>query len=317
MFEIRTNDEHLTSVKVDSRRQLQRNLDDPTQKTPLGFLVYDSKRQVYITGEYDRRNGPTEVLWVQERATGRRLQPVKGPLPILVFFSLANAVLSRDCKYLAILYHPFAASSPTEFITTIWVIEDSLDFHDLRSRRPWARQLNCFMTQKLGFIHGLSRSCLPLTVGRDGLFYCPIGQIHPEFGIQKQLPLATVNNGYPSDEQPVYALAGDGQTLIKLDRVKGLVEKISWLEDTVTKTWQFPIPASYAQQEGVYLKAISRTARFMVYEIGYRAFYLFHYQRNLEQLQVQNSSPYKNVKFYFTQDEQYLLGICATGLGKE
>lgn len=241
---------------------------------------------------------------------------MRSPLPDLEELTLINAVLSRDCTYLVVLYNDQGISrgpSSGDFITSIWVIEDSLDFHDLRRRRPWARQLQRFRIQEPCFI----ASCLPLTAGWDGLFYCPSGQIHPELGIQKQLPLATVNDTYQLDKQAVYAFAGDGQTLIKLDRVKGLVEKISWLEDTVTKTWQLPMPASYARQERVHLRAISRTARFMVYEIGYRAFYLFHYQRNLEQLQVQNSSPYKNVKFYFTQDEQYLLGICATDLGKE
>lgn len=51
MFEIRTNDKHLTSVKVDSRRQLQRNVDDPMQQMRLGLLLYDNKRRTYITAE--------------------------------------------------------------------------------------------------------------------------------------------------------------------------------------------------------------------------------------------------------------------------
>ncbi len=327
MFEIRTNDKHLTSVKVDSRRQLQRNVEDPALKRPLGLLVYDSKRQAYLTAESRIRNN-TEVLWVQERATGRRLQPVRGPLPDLEenVPSLKDAVLSRDCTYLAILYDENGLFGSGDFITSIWVIEDSLDFHDLRSRRPWARRLHCFRTVEPCFID----SCLPLTAGWDGLFYCPSGQIHPEFGIQKQLPLTTVKYRYAPDKEAEYAFAGDGQTLIKLDRVKGLGERISWLEDTVTKTWQLPIPARYAQQDRVYLRAISRTARFMVYEIGRSdelemelghklpvTFYLFHYQGNLEQLRVRNGRSFSRPTFYFTQDEQYLLGICSVDPGKE
>lgn len=321
IFEIRTNEEHLTRVKVDSRRQLQRNLEeDPTQKTPLGCLIYDSKRQVYITAESVERN-ETEVLWVQERATGRRLLPATGPMPDILATKLINAVLSRDSRYLALLYNGSQRHDDQYhdyYITSIWVIEDSLDFHDLRSRRPWARQLHCFRTQEAWF----NDSCLALTAGRDGLFYCPSGQIHPEFGIQKQLPLATVDDRYTRKGPTVYAFAGDGQTLIKLDRDKGLVEKISWLEDTVAKTWQLHMPARHAQQEPVNLRAMSRTARFMVYDVRLSdnasfAFYLFDYQGNLEQLRVQDWSVNGNGMFYFTQDEQYLLGIYSTGEREE
>ena len=318
IFEIRANDEHLTSVKVDLRRKLQRNMDDPTQQMPLGFFLYDSKRQVYITAELTVPN-ETEVLWVQERATGRRLLPVRGPLPNLVRLTLINAVLSRDCRYLALLYNGYQYHDDSfhrNLITSIWVIEDSLDFHDLRSRRPWARQLHCFRTQGYSF----EDSCLPLTAGRDGLFYCPSGQIHPVFGIQKQLLLATADDRHMADKQAVYAFAGDGQTLIRLDRIRGLAEKISWLEDTVTKTWHFAMPASHVQRGGVYLRAISRTARFMVYEIEHDktpyGYYLFHNQGNIEELQLDDLHHY-NTKFYFTEDEQYLLGIYSIGVTAE
>ena len=320
MFEIPIDDKHLTSAKVDSCRQLQRNVEDPTQQTRLGFVLYDMKRQVYITAESIVRND-TEVLCVQERATGRRLQPVIAPLPDSSEITLKNAVLSRDCTYLAILYRACNYSRSIyydHFITSIWIIEDSIDFHDLRRRRPWARRLHCFSTQGDSFVD----SCLALTAGRDDLFYCPTGQIHPEFGIQKQIPLATVNDTHEADTQAVYTFAGDGQTLIKLNGVKGLVEKILWLEDTVTKTWQLPMPASYSQYRRVYLKAISRTARYIVYEIRHGGeptgtFYLFHYQGNLEQLRVQNYESSRGIMFYFTQDEQYLLGIYTAGQRKE
>ena len=320
MLEIRINDENLTSVRVDPRRQLQRDLEGPTQKNPLGFLLHDSKRQVYITAECIVRNH-TEVLWVQERATGRRLQPVKGILPNITEPTLKNAVLSRDSTYFAILYYESDLYSGS-FVTSIWMIEDSIDFHDLRRRRPWARQLHCFETRKSGLI----RSCLPLTAGWDGLFYCPSGQIQPEFGVQKELPLEAPDF---DENKYKYAFSGDGQTLVKLDSVKDLVEKISWLGDTFAKTWHhLPLPFSFTQGYGVSLRAVSRTVRFMVYEIGPSArfrrrfpdkpassFYLFHYQENLEQLRVQHAISPSNTMFYFSQDEQYLLGIYTTEQG--
>ena len=43
MSEIAIDEKFFTSAKVDSCRQLQRNLEDPTQRNPLGFLMYDSK----------------------------------------------------------------------------------------------------------------------------------------------------------------------------------------------------------------------------------------------------------------------------------
>ena len=314
MCEIRTNDnKRLTSVQVDSRRQLQRNVEDPTQTTLLGFFLYDSKRQVYITAESKVRNG-TEVLWVQERAIGRRLQPVRGPLSDSLKLKLTDAVLSHDCKYLAILYNAsrYVSDFSEDFITSIWAIEDSLDFHDLRCRLPWARRLHCFRAQE----HNFTFSPFPLTAGRDGLFYCPSGQIHPEFGILKKSPPATLrlslNNRYEPDESVKYGFAGDGQTLIKVNRWKGLIEQILWLEETIMKTRQIPISGP------VYLRAISRAARFMVYEFslsfrGSVEFYLLDYQGNLAQLQVQSSQTFGNILFYFTQDEQYLFGIYSTG----
>ena len=317
MFEIGINDERLTSVKIDSRRQLQRNVDYPNQRSFLGFLLYDSKRQIYITAELTVRN-ETEVLRVQERTTARRLQPVRGSLPDSEGYILSDAVLSRDCTYLAILYDHshFKRFDSGNFIMSIWVIEDSLDFHNLRRRRPWARQLHCFSIQEPCFVD----SCLPLTAGWDGLFYCPGGQIRPEFGIQKQLPLVAVNDRYESDKQAEYAFAGDGRTLIKLDRIKGLVEKISWLKDTVTKTLQLPMPASDAYDRRVSLLAISRTAQFMVYGIAQDKrpyeYYLFRNQGNIEQLQLKDSDE-SSICFYFTQDEQYLLGIYPIGMTAE
>ena len=317
IFQIGTNDQHSTSVKVDSRRQLQRNVEDPGKHPPLGFLLYDSKRQAYITAESIVRND-TEVLWVQERATGRRLQPARAILPDPSGLRLRNAVLSRDYKYLAILYSNHDFHSCEDCVTSIWVIEDSLDFHDLRRRRPWARRLHCFSTLDYWFID----SCLPLTAGRDGFFYCPSGQIQPELGIQRRLSLEMAKDRCTSRRQACYAFASDGQTLITLDPIKGLAKRISWLEDTVTNTWQFPIPACYTQYERVYLRAISRTARFMVYVIGFiddrgtgldeespLAFYLFRYQGNLEELRVEDTVSSEDTMFYFTQDEQYLLGI--------
>ena len=312
ILEINAVDKNLKSVKIEPNRQLRSNVEDPTQNSTLGFVLYDSMRGVYIMAESASRNN-TEVLWIQERANGRRLQPIRSPLslaPSLTPFGLLliNAALSRDRKYLAILYTDW-----DDVITSIWVIECNIDFADIRHRRPWARRLHCFRAWKSLF----ENSCLPLAAGQDGLFYCPNGQIHPERGIQKQVPDPTSIHTIPLDQHISLAFSGNGQTLIKLDRIDGRVEGVPWLGDTVTEPWQFPTPARHAQQDLVQIRAISRTARFMVYETLLKdesaMFYLLDHQGNIEQLQVNHLRPHSNTVFYFSQDEKYLLGIYPAG----
>ena len=127
-------DRHPASVIVDPRRQLQRDPEDPQWGYALGFIVYDSRREVYFTAE-SRVSNDTEALWVQERAIGRRLRPVRSPLCGLDVFhlgpksstlplkkgvcSLAKAVLTPDGTYLAILYHDHFGY----FVVSIWIIE--------------------------------------------------------------------------------------------------------------------------------------------------------------------------------------------------
>lgn len=321
--EIGAVDKQLTSVKVEPCRQLQLNVGDPSRNFTLGFVIYDSTREVYITADFSVRSN-TEVLWIQERASGRRLQPVRSPLdgadvscqssespPIPItqmHLSLMSAVLSRDHKYLSILY----GENVGFFITSVWLIDDSLDFHDIRYRRPWARRLHCFGIQSSLFVD----SCLPSAVGQDGFFYCPSGQIHPERGIQKRIPDYIVPSAelYGPKTSAILAFSGNGQAIIKLDRSNGLVEEFSWLEDTVTQPRQLRMLASYGQQERVYLRAISQTGRFMVYETLLKdessaSFYLLDCQGNLEQLQVDDPRAHECTSFYFSKDEHHLLGI--------
>ena len=322
-------DKHPASVKVDPRRQLQRDTEELLYQHRLGFLLYDSKREVYFTAESRVSNG-TEVLWVQERAAGRRLQPVRNPLDRFELFcrnpamelefttrsmvelhlEIKDAVLSSDCTYLAILY----GGDHGCFVTSIWIIECRLDFQDIRNRRPWARRLHCSWTQNSMFQY----SCRPLAVGPDNLFYCPTGQIHPERGIQKRIPNHLV---FPphytisgSPRPPNLAFTSSGRAIITRDWTNRLVEEISWLDDIVTEPLHWCMPASDGQQTSVHLRAISQTARFMVYGIelkdrSFAGYYLLDKQGNLQQLQVKMLRAQDYTHFYFSQDEQHLLGV--------
>ena len=316
--EIRTVDQGQAMVKVEPCRQLHSNLENP-QYSHLGFLLYDSTREVYFTAEH-KVSRQTEALWVQERRSGRRLQPVKSPLnsgsgdsgP----FHLVHAVLSPDHTYIAILY---ARSHSMEiFVTSIWIIESHLDFRDMRDRRPWARRLHHSVTKNILF-YG---SCLPLTVGPNGMFYSPSGQIDPEHGVQKHIPESLVNsrNNFdnPPHERIVLVFAGNGETIIKLDQFNGNVEEVSWLGKSITNPSRSLMPLGNERKGLVYLRAISQTAQFMVYEkdISYEsaAFYLLDRQGNMEQLQVDISKPHLRVMFFFSHDEQLLSVVYSAGL---
>ena len=152
--EVRTVDKSQAMVKVEPCRQLHGNQEN-SQVLGLGFLLYDSTREVYFTAECQvSRN--TEVLWVQERKSGRRLQPVKSPLNAETggsgSFFLVHTVLSPDHTYIAILY----TDRLETFVTSIWILESHLDFQNIRNRRPWARQLHQFVTRNRFF----RESCL-------------------------------------------------------------------------------------------------------------------------------------------------------------
>ena len=319
--EIQAVNRHPASVKVEPRKQLQRDVKDHQRNDTLGFLLYDSRRKVYFTAE-SRVSSNTEVLMVQERATGRRLRPVRSPLHGLDVFcqgpvrferlfrlSPKKAILSPDSTYLAILYRDWTGY----FVTSIWIIEDLLDFQDIRHRHPWARRLHCFGARNSLF----ADCCLPLTVGLGPLFYWPGGEIHPVRGIQKLLSghLVYSTRGYRSS--PVkdieLAFAGNGQTLIRLDRSNGLVEEVSWLKDTVTGSPPSRILTDRTQQGLVYLRAISQTARFQVYETSLKddsvVFHILDYQGHLRQLQVGGPRPHHSTVFHFSRDEKFLLGI--------
>ena len=314
--EVRNVDRLQASVKVEPCRQLHRNMEDP-KKSSLGFLLYDSTRKVYFSAEHDVSND-TEVLWIQERESGRRLHPVKSPLSsddeYRVQF-LIHAVLSLDYTHIAILYRSYTGY----FITSIWIVEHHLDFLNLRNRRPWARRIHCFGTRNKSFID----SCLPLTVGPSCMFYSPSGQIHSEHGIQKRIPESLVDSesDYTSakDIKSVLAFAGNGETIIKLDRSYGTVEEVSWLENNITKPPRLLMPLGNGRQGLVYLKAISQTAQFMVYQDLLRdksstAFYILDHQGNVEQLSTGMLRPSLSTMFFFSHDEQHLSVIYDAGM---
>ena len=316
--QVRPIDKHQSRVKIEPHRQLQPNLQGPSRDNTIGFVLYDGKRDVYFSAE----SGDIETLYVQERATGRRLQPVKSALNVsdvlceglevpateINQFSLrpVTAIMCLERMYLAIFYK-FTIGY---FLTSVWTVERHLDFVNIRDRRPWARRLHCFASQN----HLFYDSCLALTVGQDGVFYSPSGQIHPERGILKRIPnflvqISADKARWPR-KSPTIAFAGDGQTIIRLNPSTGTIEKISWLEDRVTKSLHSRVPVHNGRPSGGYLSAISHTARFVIFETffeegSFTSFHLFDIQGNQQQLH----NLYDFTRFFFSQDEKTLLAI--------
>lgn len=311
--QIRAVEKHQSSARIEPYRQLQPNFHHSSDAP--GFVLYDGKRDVYFSADSKIQNG-TEILHVQERATGRRLQPVKSALNVSdvpcegFSLDLVTAILCPERMYLAILY----ANTTGYFITSVWTVEPHLDFLNIRDRRPWARRLHCFASHNLLF----SDSCLALTIGQDGVFYSPSGRIHPERGIQKRIPSFLVQISAPMvvwpKELPTLAFAGDGQTIIRLNPSTGTIEKISWLEDRVTKSLHSRVPVHNGRPSSGSLRVISHTARFVVFGTffghgSFPGFHLFDIQGNQQQLH----NPDASTRFFFSQDEKTLLGIYTAG----
>ena len=308
-------------AKVEPCRQLQPNLQDPSSNYKLGFLLYDSTRNVYFSAEREVSNG-TEVLRAQDRASGRRLLPVKSainvsnfprndsdPSPPIPSLYVVAAVLCPAHRYLAILYCDIFRGY---FITSLWIIEHHLDFQGIRDKRPWARHLYYVESSNSWFLD----SCLPLTVGQDGLFYCPNGQMHPERGSFRGIPDCFDASAQRErrTNRVTLAFSGNGQTLIRLDWSCGLLEKISWLESTVTGPMHWASLPDSGQIGSVRARAISRTARFMLYEIQPKddsptVFHLLDNEANQQKLQIQLESKNDPKVFYFSWDEKYVLMI--------
>ena len=146
------------------------------------------------------------------------------------------------------------------------------------------------------------------------MFYSPSGQIQSDRGVQKRIPesLVDLKSGYTSatDVKFILALAGNGETIIKLDRSNGNLEEISWLENIVKKSLH-PLMTPGNERQGLaYVRAVSQTGKFMVYEdLPKRksaAFYLLDRKGMMEWLRMNPPCSHLGAMFFFSYDEQHL-----------
>lgn len=184
----------------------------------LGFFLYDEKRDAFYFADKEMSSG-IETLWVQNRQTGQRLPPMNRTLMPHRSDRVISAVFSRDFRYLAILY----TLRRNGFCTTIWEIEDQLDFEEIKQNRPWARRLQVLFTNT-----EWDDSCCPLTARPDGLFCTPSGLVDPHRGIRQALPVKQGPSLYS-------AFSGDSRVLFITNYEGNWIEKICWLKSMPTR----------------------------------------------------------------------------------
>jgi hypothetical protein len=115
------------TYKLPARAHLGHN-ESSLFKAQFGFIVYEPRRKIYITGELATRRG--EQLFVQETATGRRLPPATAPTDDYSY--VVTAKVSDDGKYLAIAYKKWLS---------VWSIHSDIRFSKRLQNREWAVRL--------------------------------------------------------------------------------------------------------------------------------------------------------------------------------
>ena len=248
-------------------------LPQPEEFGELGFFLYDEKRDAFYYSEEFLGPSKKETLWVQDRQTGRRLPPARKTLP-QESIGVKSAVFSRDWRYLAILYQ----GRDDGLYTTIWEIEDKLDFNNIKHTRPWARRHQILVLDESWF----NDSCCPLTAGPDDLFCTPSGLVDPYRGIRQALPV-NEREGLCS------AFSGDGRVLFFLDSSNRRIDKVFWL-NTVPTTESLDLspliqsPLDDSQEITYELRAIDHDGNRIVIETEMHAdgrdkqhrFYMMH-----------------------------------------
>lgn len=210
------------NIDVESNRVLFRQ---PVGAYPnLDFFLYDEKRDVFYYSYH------SVTLWVQDRRTGRRLDPVKAEIDPEGF--VISAVLSSDRKYLGVLYQLSGRESGRDstLVTSIWKIDTNLNFRDIKQRKPWARRLQLLFIENPGF----NRDSYSLAVDHDGLFCTPSGLVDPHLGIRHPLPVSLIKDKYPEEEKRSLQFSGDGRILFNLDCSSQQIDKILWLKPEVS-----------------------------------------------------------------------------------
>ncbi len=138
-----------------------------------------------------------------------------------------STVLSSDRKYREALYSLFRHQRGYDtLITSIWEIEDNLNFGDIKQRKSWARRLQLLFTEYLGF----REAYYPLAVGQDGLFATFSSLVDSHGGIRHSLSVNLIKDRYPEKGNRSQILVAMVKFFLMYTVPKEQIDKISWLE---------------------------------------------------------------------------------------
>lgn len=110
-------------------RQLQ--MPSKTEIYGLGFFIYESNRDIYLSG---LQKQPT--LFAQSASSGKRLLPLSDP-EARDLYHLLSYEISGDGNHLGVVY--ISDSEGQRLSIAIWEIEATLDFTKRTQAHPWAR----------------------------------------------------------------------------------------------------------------------------------------------------------------------------------
>ena len=284
----------------DRKLQLQQNLKHAT--LALGFFTYDESRDVFLYAEAEVLDY-LETLFVQDRATGRRLPPAVNPDKELNRATLSEAVLSTDGKFLGILYkHDDPGSKLQRLRTSIWRIDDEIGFKDQTKRGSWAQRIITHVPED----QILKWSCGAIVFGDDGCFYCPGVILDPHAGTQRSLTDRI--DDCAENSKMNSAFSGDGRFLLLISSDMS-VRKVSTHDPGNSEI--FTLPESVFPSTVHWI--VSPTGRYLVFLTRYSALNIFDtsLQRmkglSLGSVQFNQSSGVKNC--YFSSDETKLFGF--------
>jgi hypothetical protein len=153
--------------EIPPHRCLPRN----TGRTEGLLLEIDKKRNIMIT--IDKKPGNIPRLYCQDLTTERRLQPVADVECIdgSLDWEASAIKMSPDSLYLAVIHY---AHRQTISYTTVWSIEEELDFNQMSTTSSWAKKILSLSSAQCFF---------PLnTFDEGGFLYCPQGRINLQNG---------------------------------------------------------------------------------------------------------------------------------------
>ena len=148
---------------------------------PLGLLLYEPNRDIYITGFSELRQGQV-LLFAQSASSGRQLPPLIHQENALDEFSCPGVIdyaMSEDGRYLGVIYVNLGLEKKN--LTLIWEIESTLNFTRRMQAFPWARVIHSSRIDKRSYTHLWYSHYVAFD---QGVCYTPNGLVRTDSGVE-------------------------------------------------------------------------------------------------------------------------------------